>query len=152
MKLELKKITHNARLSEETDNFAATLYVDGVKAAEVSNHGTGGPNNYHWYDRSLEPKVEAYVKTLPEYRFEDGSTIEMDLDLVVSELLQAHLLQKDYKKWVKKNTRTVYRTKDMKKGEYSIINVPYTPAEKERLQKQYGDKLDVIVNELVKQE
>lgn len=41
-KFELRRITHNARLSEETSAYAADLYVDGKLFAHVSNDGHGG--------------------------------------------------------------------------------------------------------------
>ncbi len=40
-KIELKKIKYSESLSEETPAYTATAYVDGVRFAEVSNHGTG---------------------------------------------------------------------------------------------------------------
>jgi uncharacterized protein YcbK (DUF882 family) len=46
IKIELKKISVNQRLSEETNCYSADLYVDGVKWGEVCNRGwpvrTGG--------------------------------------------------------------------------------------------------------------
>ena len=42
MKLELKNIKHSAFASHETHCYEASLYVDGKRAALVSNQGTGG--------------------------------------------------------------------------------------------------------------
>ena len=69
MKLELRSITHNTRLSEETPAYAADLYVDGVKAAHLSNHGTGGPDMCHWLDRAIEAKVDAHFAALPKEKY-----------------------------------------------------------------------------------
>jgi hypothetical protein len=42
MKIELRKISFNERMSEETNCYAADLYVDGKKVGEVGNDGHGG--------------------------------------------------------------------------------------------------------------
>jgi len=47
MKLELKNIKVLASLSEETPAYTATLYADGKKVCDVSNHGHGGPDDCH---------------------------------------------------------------------------------------------------------
>jgi hypothetical protein len=66
MEITLKNISHNERLSEETNCFSATIYIDGKKAGEASNHGHGGPTMLH--PRELEQKIDAYAKTLPPGR------------------------------------------------------------------------------------
>ncbi len=47
VRIELKKIQHNARMSEETHCYSADLYVDGVLWGQVSNRGTGGCDDFH---------------------------------------------------------------------------------------------------------
>ena len=47
MEITSKNISHNERLSEETNCFSATIYIDGKKAGEASNHGHGGPTMIH---------------------------------------------------------------------------------------------------------
>lgn len=61
MKLELKNIKLLASLSEETPAYTATLYADGKKVGDVSNHGHGGCDEFHG-DYALLKKVEEYVK------------------------------------------------------------------------------------------
>ena len=41
MKITLKNVKHYESMSEETDCFEASLYVDGKKVGRVSNRGTG---------------------------------------------------------------------------------------------------------------
>ena len=44
LKIELKKVSHNARLSQETPAYTAEIWVDGKFFCEASNHGHGGPD------------------------------------------------------------------------------------------------------------
>lgn len=69
--IELKSIEISASLSEETPAYTAKLFVDGKHFADVSNHGHGGPDNYHFVGgntwdsfKALEERVKAtYPKT-----------------------------------------------------------------------------------------
>lgn len=47
MKIELRNIKILASLSEETPAYTGTLFVDGKKIGDVSNHGHGGCDEYH---------------------------------------------------------------------------------------------------------
>ena len=47
MKIELKAIEHHLSFSEETECHAAALWIDGVCIGRVSNHGTGGGDDFH---------------------------------------------------------------------------------------------------------
>jgi len=88
MKIELKKISFNERMSEETNCFIADLYINGKKVGYVKNDGRGGCTDY--YGDSPESNVlireaEAYCKTLPkvrveEYDFEFQPTLESMID------------------------------------------------------------------------
>lgn len=124
MKIELKKITYSARLSEETQAFAADVWIDGKRAGEVSNDGQGGPNRYHPWD--IEQRINTYADTLPKVRttFEDKDDptgfwhMKLDADSLVNELLHNHLMVKDFKRAIGKRvlfTREgkVYETKTM---------------------------------------
>ena len=95
MEITLKNISHNERLSEETNCFSATIYIDGKKAGEASNHGHGGPTMIH--PRELEQKIDAYAKTLPPVEVA-GMTLEMDAELLIGDLLAAYLTRRDMQK------------------------------------------------------
>lgn len=47
MNIELRNIKVLASLSEETPAYTATLFVDGKKIGDVSNHGHGGCDEFH---------------------------------------------------------------------------------------------------------
>lgn len=106
MKIELRNIKRAAFASEETDCFTATVYIDGVRAGEVSNDGHGGCNRYH--PRSLEERLTAHAKTLPMVvsdTLKDGNgqpfTYQPDADAVIGDLLSAHMAEKDLKRALK---------------------------------------------------
>lgn len=151
MNIQLKKVSHNSRLSEETEAFAAMLYIDGKKAAEVRNSGQGCSNMFHWYDQDAHKAFDAYLKTLPPDMTYPDTPLAIDGDIFVGDLLSKHLMLKTYKRWIKKHNRTAYRLKTQKKGEFTIWALPYTPEVKARLEKEFGDNLDMIVNEFVKE-
>ena len=47
MKIELKRFSYNARLSEETNAFAADIWVDGKNVGFAKNDGHGGNTMVH---------------------------------------------------------------------------------------------------------
>lgn len=102
MKVVLKNIKHIASLSEETLCFTATIYIDGVKAGEVSNRGHGGPNEYS--NNDVEAKLNAYGKTLPPhvstFKDKDGQFMQFDIDaeIIIGDLMNAHLTEKELKR------------------------------------------------------
>jgi hypothetical protein len=63
MKIELKNVKHAKFASEETECFAATVWIDGKKVGEVSNDGKGGAHEYRPW--ALADQIGAYAKTLP---------------------------------------------------------------------------------------
>lgn len=126
MKIELKSVKHIASMSEETLCFSATVYIDGVKAGEVSNRGHGGPDEYS--SQELYARLDAYAKTLPahvsEFKDEQGNPMvfEMDPELIIGELMNAYLAEKDLKRllsnrivFTKTGAEGTYQTKTMSK-------------------------------------
>lgn len=65
LNLELRNIKYMASLSEETNCYSATVYLDGKPVCEVSNHGHGGCDMQRWKDAAAEAKITAYFKALP---------------------------------------------------------------------------------------
>lgn len=108
MKFELRKITHNERLSEETNCYSADLYVDGVLTAHVGNRGHGGCDEQRpakgKSHKDLEA-IEAWIKAnMPSETVRDmvidgkPLVIEPSLEHVCGDLLTAHLIERDIKK------------------------------------------------------
>lgn len=97
MKIELKNLKINERLSEETTCFSATVYVDGKRAFEASNRGHGGANEYHGgYEAAA-----AYAATLPPYTSEVGS-LPYDLDMLIDDLIEKHRFESALKRDLKR--------------------------------------------------
>jgi hypothetical protein len=98
IQITLKDIKVNSRLSEETNNYSATLFVDGRKVGEVGNDGGGGCDRV----LSMAPGVtradfvefDRRCKTeLPAETFQ-GITLDMSLDLVCGKIVEQHLNEK----------------------------------------------------------
>jgi hypothetical protein len=101
MKIELRNVTYNARLSEETAAFAATVYVDGKKRGEAKNDGHGGMTFIHPLD--LAKEIDAYAKTLPTLEAY-GEHLQPDGDMVIGDLLADYLTRRDLKRQLAKKT------------------------------------------------
>ena len=109
MNITIKNIKHYESMSEETDCFEATLYVDNKKVGSVANRGTGGCNEWRLDDYSLERTLNDWcITNLPKWKmsdtFVDGENKEMDtdLDMHISNLLVNYLETKDLKKLLSK--------------------------------------------------
>ena len=116
MKIELKKISFNERMSEETNCFVADLYINGKKVGYCENRGTGGPTDYHGDTSSkfgytdvnikLIKEAEAYFKSLPkamyvEHNFEYQPTLENAIDEQFEEFLKVREDKKKAKMYEK---------------------------------------------------
>lgn len=97
--VELRNFKHNATLSEETDCFSASVYIDGVKVGEVSNRGHGGCNDYDAAVRGFDLEdalADIAIATLPpeETEFEAA-------DALINELVQHQLVRKDAARYMR---------------------------------------------------
>ena len=99
MKIELKRISFNERMSEETNCFVAEIYINGKKAGYCKNDGKGGCTNYN--GNILIREAEAYCKTLPNNKYGEQS-----FEDVINNLLDAHLKDKDFGRIEKKMHKT----------------------------------------------
>lgn len=104
MKIELKNIKHFHALTDETNAFAAKLYVNDVLVAECSDTGKGGCIDIHVVKgrESLLNEAKEYTKSLPSLKTEFDFDLEMDLELFISQLVSADIVEREYKKSVKK--------------------------------------------------
>jgi len=168
MKIELKKISFSERMSEETNCFAADLFINGKKVGYVKNDGRGGCTDYHantscasGFTRvniELIAEAEKYCKTLPHNEFG-----EQTLEDVINDCLEAYLKDKAEKK-IEKKMQKEYLTAICYgariKGGYSYAsafwkdyNKKYVPLAKvplAALQKRYDDiKLRLNDNDVV---
>jgi hypothetical protein len=97
MNVTLKNVRISQSLSRETTAFTATVYVNGKRAFTVSNDGWGGSNLYEaLYDgtketsersRNLIKAASTYARSLPPTDTPWGTTLSMDLDILIDDIL-----------------------------------------------------------------
>ncbi len=107
MKIELKRIEHSERMSEETECFTADLWVDGVKIGTISNHGTGGCDDFHG-DHVAFAAADAWCKAnLPRWSLDEAhpDQHETDLEMHVASILAKNLGIKQMKRQLAKPCR-----------------------------------------------
>lgn len=104
--IELRGIKVLLSMSEETNCYEATLYVDGQKWARVGNAGHGGCDDVHpiaprtWEDiKALEARIAATFDPLPN-EF-DGDPLKMDLELLCGTIVDDHIVEKEAAKVTK---------------------------------------------------
>jgi hypothetical protein len=115
MKIELKNLKINERLSEETTCFSATVYVNGKRAFEAGNRGHGGCNEY----KGAYEAAAAYAATLPPYTGVVGS-IPYDLDMLIDDLIEAERFERALKHDLK-------RVAFVDGGKYYVTKAAATP-------------------------
>lgn len=98
--ITLKNIKYAAFASDETKCYTATLYVDGVRWAEVGNDGHGGPDWAHlapgvtWdHIAQLNERIAATYPPL-DLGLGDGATYPASLETVCGDLVGQHLESK----------------------------------------------------------
>ena len=112
MKIEIKKISFNERMSEETNCFVADLYINGKNVGECKNDGRGGCTFYNSYhapnnDEDLR-QAEAFCKALPPIRSEEYNfEFDMNLTHFIDNLIEDELKKKEQKKLEKKMLDTI---------------------------------------------
>ena len=126
MKIELKSVKYFASLSEETNCFQATVWIDGKKVGTAENLGHGGPTDIDFNDRRQEDKFIAYAKSLPPtvYPARDNlpeMTIESSADGIIDTLFDEYLAKKDEDKLDKEGKKM--REANMKKGLMCTIRI-----------------------------
>lgn len=104
MKIELKKISVNLRMSEETTMFIADLYINGKNVGQCKNDGRGGNTDYRGFTKEnneLIREAEAYCKTLPKVKYGDMEW-EQTLEGVIDDIVYEHIKAKEDMRETKK--------------------------------------------------
>lgn len=102
MKLELKNIHHYPRMSEETNCYEASLWIDGVKIGTVSNRGTGGGDDFHG-DQRAYAEANRRAACLPPIVYgehEYPQTVESICGEVLESWIAERALDKELKRAV----------------------------------------------------
>lgn len=84
--IELKSVNVQVTLSDETPAYTAKLYVDGKFFADVSNHGTGGCDNYRYAPGVTDADFVALNKrvgeTFPKLKMEGFDDMDTDIETI----------------------------------------------------------------------
>ena len=144
MNITIKNVKICGWNSQETTCFQATIYIDGKKAGDASNEGMGGCNNYYFKDRELEQRFYDYCKALPPVDY-NGHELSMDADLLLGDLIADYERNKTYKRWCKKET--IFKLVGEPEDSFRVVKALYCDKVVAYIKKQYGDKLDYILNE-----
>lgn len=94
--IELKNIKYFASISEETNAYTATVYVDGKKYAEASNRGHGASDDFH-VEKGAESLISLNERIAATYPKDAQYDLVMDLDLVVGDILEDFIATKNLK-------------------------------------------------------
>ncbi|MGI9376018.1 MAG: hypothetical protein ACR2PC_07995 [Tsuneonella suprasediminis] len=110
MKIELRRISYNAALSQETAAFTAEVWIDGELAFHARNQGTGGADFYCQVGRWTEAEVNAWLTAnrLPR-SLGDDLTCDHGLEIEVSDLLIRAVEGKRLKRLLRTNLVTIER-------------------------------------------
>ena len=122
-KLELKNVKFSEWNSEETNNFQAVVYLDGVKSGIAYNEGHGGPTDVHPIGENFEAykKLRAYCQSISDANkdqyYETYTVIDLLFEAWLEEKDKARL-QKEFNKGLcyTKNEAQGYRIMSFKKG------------------------------------
>ena len=131
MKIEIKKISFNERMSEETNCFIADLYINGKNVGECKNEGHGGSTWCRGNSKEanvLIAEAEAYCKTLPKVKC-GNIEWEQTLDGYIDQLLEDHLKAK-FELKAKKKFEKLQLTSIVwgKPNTYGQMHLPYNIA------------------------
>ena len=125
-KLELKNVKFSEWNSEETNNFQAVVYLDGVKSGIAYNHGHGGPTDVDPIDSNFEQwrKLLYYCQEIAkkEEYYETFTVI----DLLFEEWLEKKdkaRLEKEFNKGLcyTKHEAQGYRIMSFKRGGKTVL-------------------------------
>lgn len=110
MRIELRKVSYNASLSQDTSAFTADIWIDGKKAGQASNHGQGGPTLIT--PLALSVQLDTYGKTLPAERIESDPpfVLQPDGEWLVGKALTDWVLLRDMKRALR--NRVLYTRND----------------------------------------
>jgi hypothetical protein len=103
-KIELRAISVNERMSEETTCYSATLYVDGALWGEVGNRGCGGADDFHGAPGRNYGDImdldEVIASESPKVDLGGGVVVNDSLEQICSRLVMAKTIEKDFKRMI----------------------------------------------------
>lgn len=155
MNIELKNIKHHAALSEETNAFSASLYIDGKKAGTAENTGKGGQTLVRAYgeNRDIVRKAEDYCRDLPPRTTTlfngEKMDLPMSLDFHIDTLVEDDLNYQHLKKKMRSN---ILVKEDDGKVMGCAVTSPVTKERKAKVIKQLELRGEKVLSNLPKKE
>ena len=127
--------------------FSCSLWIDGVKAAEVRYDGRGGPYMWRWLNDAAKATWAAYVKAQPPMPplHAGDKPLAINDDIALEDIINADRERKQVARWCK--TNVVFRLVTDEPGVYRKFKGKLTLAVKQRMRNHYGDQLAEIMNE-----
>ncbi|MGD9811024.1 MAG: hypothetical protein AB7U35_06760 [Sphingobium sp.] len=108
MKIELRRVSYNAALSQETAAFTAEIWIDGALAFHARNQGTGGADFYHQVGQWTQAQVDSWLKANRPPRSLAGDIVcDHDLEIEVSDLLARAVEGRRLKRLLRTNLVTI---------------------------------------------
>ncbi len=107
MKIELRRITHSAALSQETTAYRAEIWIDGELAFHAHNHGHGAADFFDKVGRWEVAEVDAWLKANRLPWALGDLTLDHDLESEVSDLLTRALEGRRLKRLLRTNLVTI---------------------------------------------
>jgi hypothetical protein len=112
----------------ENTGFNATLRFDGKVVGKVHDYGFGGPIEVEAKDRKKRDEIIAILKKeaakLPPIEFH-GKSIPSTYEVLISELVDKTLTEKQEKKWCRKSV--LFQIEGDKEGEWRTLNFKVKP-------------------------
>ncbi|TWI15515.1 hypothetical protein [Sphingobacterium siyangense] len=102
MNIELKNVKHFPSLSQETEAFTASLYIDGKHAGFAENTGHGGSTDYYGKDAKGKVLIKQAEDFAKSFKKPDDRFINMAFEEKINELLYDHLQKKEFEKFNRK--------------------------------------------------
>ncbi|MBO9471495.1 hypothetical protein J7355_15505 [Endozoicomonas sp. G2_2] len=103
MKIELKGVKHHTSLSEETNAFTGSVYIDGKRAATASNRGHGEPVALRPIEgkQHLLAKATEFLARQKQVELGKDMSVPLDLDLLIGHMVAVDLVRSDVKRRAK---------------------------------------------------
>lgn len=106
--ITLGNVHYLESMSEETHCFTATVKVDGKPFCEAKNEGHGGPTFFYPLNENDLGELERKIKQENPMVDTPYGTIPNSLELVVGDLLDEYLLNREVKKFATKLKKKIY--------------------------------------------
>jgi hypothetical protein len=131
----------------EGEGFNANLYRGKKLVAFVIDNANGGEANIQWNDRSEEQLLRDHVATLPKVpsQIQNMQDLTIDMSWFVTDCVHKFLNDKDIAKMQKKcQSKTMYRHKSCKFGQYYIWDVVYSEKVAQALKTKHGADVEIF--------